>query len=336
MERPNCPRCAGDLVVAAPSGSPSEWVEELRGGNVPARALARGGGNWLCRSCGHRWDPDARRERWVPAPGDPLPDPDGIRAGLGGELDASEEPATNAGNGTSPGVLLRQAREARGHTFADAARGTKIWTHHLEALESDASLDEFPSPSYARFFLREYAEFLQLRPEQLLREFDARHPVADEPSLAALPDMRDRRSLVGGVMALSAAVVLAVITLLPPASSPDAELLEAAISMAEVHDSGRQPLSSSTPVRHGVRAVLRVNQPCWVRALADGEVVAAITLVPGERVSYRADRNLQLRLGNGGGVRLRVNGEPVTTGDPGEVVVIELSWQRGGVLIERG
>jgi hypothetical protein len=47
---------------------------------------------------------------------------------------------------------------------------------------------------------------------------------------------------------------------------------------------------------------------------------------------YRAHESLELTLGNAGGVRLRVSGEPVETGDPGEVVTLGFTWQDGEVL----
>jgi hypothetical protein len=237
MARPDCPRCGSDLVVAALPGSPSEWVEELRGGNVRARPVGGGGVIWLCRSCGHRWDPDADPDPWFPAPSDPLPDP------------------------------------------------------------------------------------------------------VEELVLQLLPDSRDRRGLKGGAMALVAVAALLVIALLPPRSAPDVEPVEppeASGAAVRAHDSGRVLPPPAAPERRGVRAVLHVRQPCWVHVLADAEVVASITLVPGETVVYRADRDLQLTLGNAGGVKLRVNDEQVRTGSPGEVVVLDLSWQRGEVLIERG
>jgi hypothetical protein len=190
---------------------------------------------WLCRSCGHRWEPDADPDPWFPGSDDPLPDP------------------------------------------------------------------------------------------------------VEELVLQLLPDSRDRRRFKGGTMALVAVAALLVIALLPPRSAPNVDPPEASsAAVVPVHDSARVLPPPAAPERRGVRAVLHVRQPCWVHVLADGEVVASITLVPGEAVVYRADRDLQLTLGNAGGVKLRVNGEQVRTGSPGAVVLLDLSWQRGEVLIERG
>jgi cytoskeletal protein RodZ len=337
MARPDCPRCGSDLVVAVLPGRPSEWVEELRGGNVRTRAVDPGGAHWLCRSCAHRWDQDADPDRSPPEPNAPLPDLDDVPADLGVGLEPSQDHAPFGVVEEHPGALLRRAREERGHTLAQAARGTMIPERHLRALESDASLEELPATPYARFFLREYADFLQLQPEPLLRDFEARHPVAEESPLQPLLEPRDRWRVVTVAMALAAVAALVVTALLlQPRQPPAAEPVDVSEDAVAVHDSGRVPSSSATPERRGIRAVVSVSQPCWVGVVADGEVLASATLAPGERIVYRARRDLQLTLGNAGGVTLRVNDERLATGDPGDVVVLELSWHKGELLIARG
>lgn len=273
MARPDCPRCGSDLVVAALPDSPSEWVEELRGGNVRARPAAGRSVNWLCRACGNRWDPP--------------PDPGSVSAEVAAELEPHADHSSGAETEAHPGAILR-----------------------------------------------EHAKLLQLQPERSLTG-SARAPRRASPALQPFPDPRDRRGFGAAAMTLVAVAALVVIASLPPRSAPEAELPETSGAPVRVHDSGRAPPPPAQPERRGLRAVLDVRQPCWVGVLADGEVVASITLVPGEAVVYRADRDLQLTLGNAGGVKLRVNDEPVRTGSPGEVVVLDFSWQRGEVLIGR-
>jgi hypothetical protein len=113
----------------------------------------------------------------------------------------------------------------------------------------------------------------------------------------------------------------------PPPASP---------APSAAHDSGRE-LVPAPPARepNGVRAALHLDAASWVQAVADGEVLEASTLEPGTVVAYRAHETLRLTLGNAGGVRLRVNGEPVVTGGSGEVVTFDLTWHDGEVLTER-
>ncbi|HJU57240.1 MAG TPA: RodZ domain-containing protein [Actinomycetota bacterium] len=258
MTRPDCPRCGSDLIAAAVTDSPSEWVEELRGGGPRPTAVVDHNLNWLCRACGHRW---------------------------------------------------QQAPEAVG----DAE----------DIEEGEASAD--PPP------MRQYAELLKLGPQ---RPFDTANA---ESTLKPLPDRRRRGGIVGPAMTILAiAGIVVLVALQSPRSVPDSGV--PAPSQTPVDVGGSEPASPSPPSPpepRGVRTVLLVEQPCWVRVVADGEIVEEITLAPGDTAVYRAKREMQLRLGNAGGVTLRVNGELYPTGGSGDVVDLQLTWQDGEVLIER-
>jgi len=91
-----------------------------------------------------------------------------------------------------PALALRHARERRGESLDRMADRTRISVQYLAALESDAPLQAFPSPMYARLFLRTYARDLGLQEEPLVSEFSRRHgadrlPPAGLPSAAPAP-----------------------------------------------------------------------------------------------------------------------------------------------------
>jgi len=338
MPRPDCPRCGSDLVAAARPGAPSESVLELRGGNVSVGPVGGGFVHWLCRSCGHEWDPAAYPDRWMPESSDPPPDPTEVLTGIEGAPEYPENLATIEPAPNNPAAALRRTREEGGRTLLEASSGTRIQERHLRALESDAPLEEFPAPAYARFFLREYAEYLRLDPEPLLREFEARHPVVEEPPLEPLADKRGRPKVGWGVLIVLSAVAVILIALLPPTFRPDEkETPPPSVAAAPAHDSGHDQVPDPFGRQpSGVRAVLHLSQRSWVEAVADGELLEASTLEPGAAVVYRARDLLELTLGNAGGVRLRVNGELVPTGGSGDVVSLDLRWQDGAVLTDRG
>jgi cytoskeleton protein RodZ len=336
MARPDCPRCGSDLIVAAPSGAPSDLVMQLRGENVPAIATGAGPVHWLCRSCGHRWDPPAQPDAWPSGPGDGS-DPAEVSADLEVASHPSRDTATTAETRTGPGSALRRARQEARKTLAEVSSGTGVWEPHLLALESDAPLEEFPAHSYARLYLREYAEFLHLDPEPLLRDLDALHPVIEEPAFEPFPDARGRRKLVALVLAVLSVAAITLIVLRPSGSPPRAmSPLPSDDAPVVVDGAGDAPSpTGATREPSGVRATLTLSQPSWVEAVSDGEVVAAATLQPGKPVTYRARKSFQLTLGNAGGVRLRINGERVATGTPGEVVSFDFRWRDGAVSTAR-
>jgi hypothetical protein len=294
-------------VVVAAAATPSESVLELRSG-ITRRGVESGARRRLCSACGHQWG---------------APD---------GPVEPGAEPAAPAAVG------LRVSREQRGRTLTEVSIGTGIQERHLRALERGASIDEFPAPAYARFYLREYAEYLRVDPGPLLREFDARQ-VPIEAAPLRPPPVPPRNPRTGwGLLAALSVIALVLIAVLPTALRSDEPEPEPAPRVAgspspAVHDSGRDPVSTAPPREPtGILAVLRVVQPSWVRAVADGEIVEAATLDAGTVVRYRAGDLLELRLGNAGGVRLRVGGELVPTGSSGDVVDLGFRWKNGEVV----
>jgi cytoskeleton protein RodZ len=328
-----CPRCGSGLVIAALAGGPSEYVLQLRSGTAPTGGSGPMG-EWLCRSCGLRWPDDRSPAEVALEAADPDPDPTAVSGELIELVDLPEIPGSTGVTSARVASALRQAREARGLTLSDAASATRIWDRYLQALETGAPLEEFPAPIYARSFLRAYAEFLGLETEIMVNLFDEDHPAEEAPILQPLPDPRPRRRV-----AVNALVFVSILALLAmavaridagrdqgpmpslPVASPDASV-------------GRSTLTRPPPAPRveGIRAVLRLQDRCWVVAVADGTTLEqGRTLEPGDRLVFRADRILELELGNAGAVELEVNGERVRTGDLGEVVGLELRWKDGEV-----
>ncbi|MFZ5931792.1 MAG: helix-turn-helix domain-containing protein [Pseudomonadota bacterium] len=69
---------------------------------------------------------------------------------------------------TGVGRHLRAAREAVGQQIADAAKALRIAAYHLEALESGRYTD-LPEAVYVHGFVRSYAGYLKLDPDEMVR-----------------------------------------------------------------------------------------------------------------------------------------------------------------------
>jgi cytoskeletal protein RodZ len=78
------------------------------------------------------------------------------------------------------GELLRRTREERKLEIAEAAKATRIRTHYLQALE-DGELGLLPSSAQVRGFLRTYAIYLGLEPDDVLDLLKPRVPQAAVP-----------------------------------------------------------------------------------------------------------------------------------------------------------
>ena len=254
---------------------------------------------------------------------------DGVRCVFCGAL---QDPATDEGpRAPAPvgvGDTLRKAREARKESLEHAAGETHIHERFLRALEDDEPSDVYPGAVYGRFFLREYAEHLGLEPGPLIRSFDdaaAAEPLKPMQEPVITPPGRRgwRLSAALSVVALIAIAVASRVGGAPAAGSSPAP----APSVTNV---ARAPSAAPTVV--GIHAVLRITERCWVEATKDGRLALAETLEPGRTVRLRANRTLDLTLGNAAGAILTVNGRRIATGGRGAVVDLSFSWRHGGLL----
>lgn len=331
---PECPRCESALVVPAMAGGPSESVLQLRSSTAPM-GRRETSGEWLCELCGLRWPYEPSTAVVASAAGEPESEPTGSPGEL---IELVDVPDVGATGVTSQRVAttIKQAREARGLTVSDAAKGTRIAERYLRALEANASLEEFPAPVYARSFLRAYAEFLDLETKGIVRRFDEDHPIHDEQIIEPLPDPRPRRRVVAGALAVASLLALLsmAVARLGSESEPGPETASPSPAAAAAFP-GPSSVERPPPAPRieGIRATLQLGDRCWVVAVADGATVEpGTTLEAGARVVFHADQILALELGSAGAVHLEVNGEKIRTGGIGEVVRLELRWKHGEVV----
>lgn len=81
------------------------------------------------------------------------------------------------------GHTLREARERRGLSLTEVALETNIQSPRLDAIEHD-DFSRLPPPVYVKGFIRTYAKYLDLDPDPLVQEYEARHaPREAAPSM---------------------------------------------------------------------------------------------------------------------------------------------------------
>ena len=128
-------------------------------------------------------------------------------AGRSGDGGHGQEPRTPP-PGERLADRLAAAREAKGVDLMRAERETKIRRQYLAALERGA-WEELPAGVYARGFLRNYAVYLGLDPDEVLSAWSReRGDVPQEPAIVVpRPIVAPRRGIVLGPGILVAALV---------------------------------------------------------------------------------------------------------------------------------
>jgi cytoskeleton protein RodZ len=83
------------------------------------------------------------------------------------------------------GENLRREREMRGVTLEEIAGSTKISVRFLDALESE-EFSKLPGGIFTRSFIRSYANYLGLDPEQVLSEYQSVVPPKNEEDFSRI------------------------------------------------------------------------------------------------------------------------------------------------------
>jgi len=255
---------------------------------------------------------------------------------------ATQREATQLDPGVSldVGGTLHDARLTRGETLEQASHFTHIQIPYLRALEHDqaSAFDPFPGMTYARYFLRDYAEHLGIDPQPLVRRFDSE--VTVPPVLPARLPLRSRRThagrwAVGGMVVLIALLVasaawsrgyLRATPAVPPAPAAVPRTPHAAAFIPLVEP---KPVPAVTRI---VAVVRTTDRPSWVQAMVNGRTVHEKTVLPGIVLRYSATRTFELRLGDAGAVVLTVNGKKVPTGGSGAVADLSFAVRDGRVV----
>lgn len=233
------------------------------------------------------------------------------------------------------GERFRAAREARGLTLSDVAEQIRIRSVYLAAIE-DESWSTIGAPVYIRGFIRTYARFLAMDPEEAVAAFNRTQPLAASAPLAGgepaqEPTVRRRGAAVIWLAAAVAVLLIGFVvynevtmrtnqlaaTAVPPSASPAA--------------SPSAPVSPAAPAPARARALqgpgdgpnslaLVLSAPSWLRVTVDGNVSMEGTFPAGTSKTFHG-RNALVRIGNAGGVEVYVDGRDVgKLGKPGDVV----------------
>jgi transcriptional regulator with XRE-family HTH domain len=239
------------------------------------------------------------------------------------------------------GAQLRAARERAGLTLEDISARTKIKVLFLAALEQ-GQVELLPPGPFARGFARAYAVEVGLDPSDVLKRLTPLPWAATRPSPpaqpATWPEVAWGRRTSWGVVAASILLALALLLRGEDDSGREAEVRDSVGTVSERAAAEQEPppprpeplpaegtkriepLAGTTtpvaPITFDLHAIGEV----WVEAVADGRRAAYELLPPGGRRTFKAERELVLRVGDAAAIEYVINGVPgVPLGRSGEV-----------------
>ena len=257
---------------------------------------------------------------------------------------------------TGFGDELKRHRLLREVSLESIAAATKISVRHLQALER-GDFARLPAPVFTRGFIRAYATFLGLDPEEMVNAYlseigagASRGPADTEGGVSRRPSAR---AVVLGVVAAAVAVLIGAgvwryarrprpdepkaPTLPPVALSPNIRPVPApAGSTPPAPTTGGSPPPTASPAAAPAAApaappsptaivppltlALSTNGDCWTEIFSDDRLLFSGVLHGGEARTFEALRSFRLTAGNAGALSLTVNGRSLPPlGQPGEV-----------------
>lgn len=264
------------------------------------------------------------------------------------------------------GLWLRQTREATGSTLEEAEIATCIRPRFLEALEA-SDFSAFPGGEVqVRGFLRIYARYLDLSPDEVLARYDIeRHgaqavssgaPAETHPASPARPTTRSvpfqpRSTPRPGAVNLTTLVIvgLTIIVLLATIiaggyyiiRNTGEETITAATATAPVGVPATVMATSPPPAvtptfpvnpEGGVTLALEATEHVWVRTTIDGMLVFEGLLAPEQVETWSGQEIVSVGTGNGAGLLVTVNGQLQGT-MCGRAEVCTRAWGPTGEII---
>lgn len=262
---------------------------------------------------------------------------------------------------TSIGTTLKEARNKQSLTLDEVHAKIKIHPRVLQLLEEE-KFDKLPSPLFVKSFLRNYADFLNVNADEIVRAYEKVERKEPDQVLFIRPAEErlaaesgfDFSSLVGPAAAVIGIVLLAVVVYFAagalrgrpahkkekaaPVHSSQAVVSKSAPSLQPRENGSARWLRSTdqgnfpaiprdTPLELKIKAVDNV----WIRVTSDGKVVFQSILKRGASSQWSAKETLEIWSGNSSNMMLILNG--YTIGSPGRGVVKRLSINHHGMKI---
>jgi cytoskeletal protein RodZ len=265
----------------------------------------------------------------------------------------------NEATETTFGEELKRHRLLREVSLESIASATKISVRHLQELER-GDLKRLPAPVFTRGFIRAYAGFLGLDPEEMVNAYLSEIGAASRAQPSGAPSRTTRgpsaRMVVLAVVAAAVAILIAAgiwryahrarpaaarPAQLPPVSlSPHIRIVPAsetaaappraeapapvgspAASAASRPETPAVASTSASAASDSLSLSVRLDADSWGEVFGDERRLFSGLFRRGDERTFEARRNFRVTFGNAGAARLSLNGRALPPlGKTGEVV----------------
>ena len=246
------------------------------------------------------------------------------------------------------GDILRKERERQRMTIQEIEDGTSIRASYIEAIES-GEYDKMPGRVYAKGFIKNYANFLGLNGEEIVKQFMTEvSPPAEvvEQTKDVKPSESKPKSFsvsgrrleeVGNKFSSNhlVAAIIAIAVLVGGFfyfKGSGTEVAQSEVTKPQEVQQPATPAPTETvvttpasaapaPKVDGVNLQATFSDDCWMLVTVDGAVVYEGVINAGQVMDWKGNSNVNVRVGNAGAVDFVMNGQSFgKLGDEGDVV----------------
>ncbi len=257
------------------------------------------------------------------------------------------------------GPALKEARSKKSVSYDDVHLKTKIHPRILQLLEEE-KFDKIPSPLFVKSFLKTYAEYLELSPEELVGAYEKRNGGREVEQTMYIPSTIERQNAAAAInrqyIVIPIACAIAGILLYmgydmlrhmkpwkvnnratvaikknigKPAVIPAPKPLEKEKKQGEWLRSVEQGNFPKLSKRTRLDLTIRAIDDVWMRVTCDGKVLYESILKKGNIETWVAENKIEIWSGNSSNMALTLNKSSL--GSPGKGVVKKMVISHDGV-----
>ena len=234
------------------------------------------------------------------------------------------------------GEILRSEREKKGLSVKEIEFATSIRTLYITAIEED-NYSVIPGEVYVKGFIRNYSNYLGLDSQEIMdlyRKDQNPNTLADE-NLSPVSKVDADKPVKNNNLSIKWITIslLALCAIggtwwfLGSAKSIQEPNVEKQAQSTPTIPNQATKEQSVTPVapivlKKPVTLTAKYTDQCWTLVTADNKIIYEGTPQAGDTLTWEAEQNITLKVGNAGGIDIVYNGQTMgKLGVKGEVLV---------------
>lgn len=234
------------------------------------------------------------------------------------------------------GEILRSEREKKGLSVKEIEIATSIRTLYITSIE-EGNYSIIPGEVYLKGFIRNYSNYLGLDGQQIVDLYRQNQlPVAPvnetiapqkNESLSEKPTEKNTNFSKWMIVSLLVVVLVGgawwLLDSPKPIQEPKTTKQVQPTPTTPVQPIPPKTLTPSTPIQtKPVVIIAKYTDQCWTSVTADNKSIFEGTPKAGDTLTWEAEQNVTIKVGNAGGIDIIYNGQSMgQLGSKGEVFI---------------